>query len=104
MQCVMKYPGIVKRAAANANGSDASLVHHSPGSLRRDDIAVSNYRNSAHCRGHCSNAVEINRSRETLFTSSAMHENRGDSNVLKRPSQIRRGEILIVPAKAHLRC
>ena len=46
-------------------------------------------------------AGEIHRAAKTLFARPAMNKNRGDTGVFQRARQIRRGEIVIVPAEAH---
>ena len=102
LQRVLENPRIVKRAAADAHAGAAGFVEHLLRGLRRDDVAVADDGNVFHGFDDLADAGEIHRAAETLLARPAMNENRGDAGVLQRARQIRRGQIVVVPAEPHL--
>ena len=99
---MLENPGIVKRPAADAHAGTAGFVEHLLRRLGRDDVAITDNRNGFHHIHHRPDAREVHRSAEALFARAAMHEDRCHAHVFERAGEVRRGEVLVVPAEAHL--
>src|SRR5437899_1256548 len=101
MQRVLKNPRIVEGAAPNAHAGAAGFLEHLPGSLGRCDISIANDWNFSHRRGHGPDPAKIYRSTKTLLPCSPMDEQRGNTHVLQRPSELWRRDVLVVPPQPH---
>jgi hypothetical protein len=68
---------------------------------RRGDVAVADDGNAADGPHDCGDAGQVDRAAEALLARAAMHENRGRARVFQDARQVRRRQILIIPAQAH---
>src|SRR3954447_18656123 len=102
MQRVLEYPWIIERAAANAHAGATRLVQHLLCGLWSGDVPVANDRDSLDRPSYCPNSIKIDHPREPCSPAPAVNKTRRHSDILQRPSQIRRGNILVIPAQSHL--
>src|ERR1051326_7444075 len=101
MLCMKKDPRVIKGAATDADAGATGCVNHMPGSFGRGDVAIADHRDGFYGLHDRTNSVEVAPPAKALLERAAMHENRCDSYILQRSGQIRRCQILIIPAETH---
>src|ERR1043165_1616990 len=98
-----KNPGIVKSPAANTNTSAAGLLEHLPGRLRGRYVAIPDDGDGRHGFHDSSDSSKVDNTGKALFPRSAMNKNGRGARSLECPSQIRRGDVILIPTQSHFR-
>ena len=101
MFCVRKNPRIVKCAAPDAHAGATGPVYHDLRRFGRDYVAVPNHRNPSDGLHHRGNPLKIDAASKTLLARASMNENRRHTHVFEGASQLRGGDIFIIPAQPH---
>ncbi len=99
---VLEDPGVVEGAAADADAGAAGLVEHHFRGLGSGDIAVADDGDGFEGLHDGADAGQADRAGESLRAGAAMDEDGGDAGVFERARQVRGGDVVVVPAEAHL--
>src|SRR5262249_19319800 len=102
MQRVLEYPRVVKGAASDAHAGAAGLIEHFSGSCWSSDIAVADDGHAPNGANDCPNSGEVYRSAKALLAGATMDEDCRNAYILECAGEVGRGEVLFVPAEAHL--
>src|SRR6266566_4426148 len=98
MRGVHENPRIVKSPASDADPGDSSFLQHHPRGLGSSHISIADDRSGLDGLRDGANAIQIYPPSETLLAGAPMHENSRHPDPFQGPSQIRRGDVLIIPA------
>ena len=99
----LENPRVIERPAPDAHPRAACLVEHPLRRLHRRHIAIADDRNPLHRLRHRADARQIHRAAEPLLARPPMHEDRRHPHILQHAREVRRREILVIPAETHLR-
>src|SRR5688572_3212667 len=99
MRRATENPGIIERTPPDAHARTPCLLLHSTGGFRRGDVAVTDHGDRVDGVHDGTDTGKIDAPGEALRARPAMHKDRGDAGVLEHAREIRRGEVLIVPAE-----
>src|SRR5436309_11954819 len=101
MKRVLKNPWIVKGAASDTHAGAAGFINHLAGSFGSDDVAVADDRNGLDCLHDRADTGKVHNTPKALLAGAAMDENPRDTCVFESARQIRRSDVVVIPAQPH---